>query len=44
MFFIDSLVLWRMSEWVFSEVKDVLKWIEDYFNVVGVIIVDRDGE
>ena len=27
-----------------SEVKDVLKRIEDHPNVVGVIIVDKDGQ
>ena len=33
-----------MSERAPSEVKDVLKRIEDHPNVAGVIIADRDGE
>lgn len=33
-----------MTERAPSEVKDVLKRIENHPNVVGVIIVDRDGQ
>ena len=33
-----------MAEPSINEVKDVLKRIEDHQNVVGVIIVDRDGQ
>lgn len=33
-----------MAEHSINEVKDVLKRIEDHQNVVGVIIVDRDGQ
>lgn len=33
-----------MAERGFSEVKDVLKRIEDHPNVMGVVIVDRDGQ
>lgn len=33
-----------MAEHRIKEVKDVLKRIEDHQNVVGVIIVDRDGQ
>lgn len=33
-----------MVEHSIKQVKDVLKRIEDHQNVVGVIIVDRDGQ
>lgn len=33
-----------MAERATGEVKDVLKRIEDHENVVGVIIVDKDGQ
>lgn len=33
-----------MAEQTINEVKDVLKRIEEHQNVVGVIIVDRDGQ
>lgn len=39
-----SVILKTMADGGINHVKDVLKRIEDHQNVVGVIIVDRDGQ